>query len=362
MNQHYVPRSYLKAFAEQKKREYYVSVYDKLENRFFKSNIKNICSEVDFYTLSESNPVAKDILAVEKIYSNGMEPLYLKAYEILTNNNIHKINNLERAEILLGIFQLHIRNPKLLKRSIAHHEREILNLYQKAIRGGAKGLTYLDEDFSFRDWTIESILQHFISKTELIFKERHINIIKKITAFHERAIFDVCVIKDNSEFMTNDNPVVWEDLLSTNEDPFLKSKKFTVPLNKKFALVMYHDNTKQMNRIYRHYHPNGSVAIINQLIIEQANRFVITEQHNFNWYQDFKTNYLESTELDLKIDGLKQIVEKIPVTPENKDSHEIINDYLKRYEANGTLTKIEQYEFYFKIKNSATKSIKEKIK
>lgn len=362
MNQHYVPRSYLKPFSEIKGKEYIANVYDKQEDRFFRSNIKNICSQTDLYTLEQGNKIAKDLFAVEKAYSNGIEPLYLKAYDILTDNKIQNITQIERTEILIGIFQLYFRNPLLLKRSVSYHTKQIKQLYNNSKIKGLKGITYFKEDYSFREWDLEQILTKITSDLETIFKEHHIRGIEKIGVFHERAIFDVCVINDNSEFMTSDNPLVFEDLIAPNEDIFLRSKKFTIPLNKKYALEMYHDNTKRFNRIYRHYLPNGSVSIINNLIFEQANRFVITNNANLNYYKSFKVDYLDSTSLDLKIDMMKQIVKKIPVTPNNKDAHEIIQEYLRKYEKTGTLSKIEESELYLKIKKSAIDGVKQKIK
>jgi len=79
MNQHYVQRSYLKNFAAQKRKGYFVDVYDTEKDRYFNTNIKNICSEIDLYTLDNDNSIGDDLLIIEKMYSNGFELLYVSS-------------------------------------------------------------------------------------------------------------------------------------------------------------------------------------------------------------------------------------------------------------------------------------------
>jgi hypothetical protein len=223
MNQHYVPRVYLKNFGEKKGTEYYVNVYDKQKDKYFKTNIKNICSETDLYTLDETNQVAKHILAVEKVYSDFIEPLYAKAYNILTNDKIFSIDNLQRVEILIGIFQLYFRNPIIFRKNLDLHVQKIKELHIIALVENKKGLTYQDEDFSFKEWTLEGIQEFIIDKLLKVFKEQHIIATAQLGSFHEFTVIEVeKIIDDSANFLTNDNPLHFEDMLSKTENPFLK--------------------------------------------------------------------------------------------------------------------------------------------
>ena len=100
MNQHYVPQSYLNKFSEPNKKKSIISVYDKIEKRYFKTGSKAICSEINLYTLDEHNKLSKDILGIEKLYANEIEPLYLKSYELLTNPQVFDISDIQRCEII----------------------------------------------------------------------------------------------------------------------------------------------------------------------------------------------------------------------------------------------------------------------
>ncbi len=349
MNQHYVPRVYLKNFGKKKGREYYVNTFDKIENRNFYTNIKNICSETDLYTLEHPYKYAKHNLVIEKIYSDFIEPMYAKTYKILTNDNVFNISDIERAEILISIFQLYFRNPIIFKKRVDLHIAEINNLYSIALSKKEKGLTYLDEDFSFREWTIEQIIEFNIEKFTRLFKEKHINATVHIGAFHEFTIIEVQKIECESNFLTNDNPLFFEDIISNNENPFLKSNEFTIPINKKYLVRIYHDNTKQVNLIYRCKILNGSVNMINDEIFKRSSRFIIGEKKDFDELKQHKEMF-DSTSLELKIDVLKQILTNEKLVKENDEGIKLLKYYYNKYLENNTLTKLEEYQMVMKFK------------
>ena len=362
MNQHYVPRAYLKNFSIKIGKGFYVDVYDKQENKYFKTNIKNICSEVDLYTLEEGNKIAQDLFIIEKIYSNGIEPLYQTAYQILTNHAISVISDVQRVEILLAIFQLYLRNPRILKRSLSFHKNEILKGCKEQKAKNAKGITYLGEDFSFRDYSEDQIVTFFENKVTKEFKEKHIAGIGEIANFHEHAKFDISVIRDNAEFITSDNPLVLEDSLTDNEDPMLRSKEFIIVLNKKVALRLYHDHTKHLNRIYRHYIPNGSVTMINNTILEQSTRFVIANKTIMDERARITKDFLDNTSTDIKIDMMRQVLSKFPVTDDNKHATDILRYYLHKYDTEGRLNVEDEYEMHIKLQRVKKEFIHNRIK
>ncbi len=361
MKQHYVPRVYLKNFAVKRGKEYYVDAYDKLEKRVFTPNITNICAEIDFYTLDENSEITSDPLALEqKLLAKGFEPMYEKAYRILIDDNIIEISNSQRVEILIGIFQLYVRNPILLKTSIEHHKAEVIKLCYDAKNKGIKGISYLDEDFSFKEWAEEKIIAHFTALTTKIFKEGIPLGVDKIGTFHEFSKFEVSKIIDDSQFITSDNPIVMEDLVTNNDQPFLKSKEFYIPLNPKYSLKIYHDNTERLNTIKRTITVSGSVAIANSLVFNQSNRFLIGNKKSFEEY--FKMiDFLSNPSLDLKIDMMRQIVAKVPIAADTEETTRIMEEYLKKYDEKGSLTKEEKNEFHEKIRIQTIKWKKSRI-
>ena len=57
-----------------------------------------------------------------------------------------------------------------------------------------------------------------------------------------------------------------------------------------------------------------------------------------------------TTSVDFIMDGMRQIVEKIPITRENADAHHVLRHYLAKYNTAGTLTQKELYEMHIILK------------
>lgn len=352
MNQHYVPRSYLKNFAVQKRKDFFVDVYDTEQDRYFNANIKNICSEIDLYTLDNDNSIGDDRLIIEKIYSNGFEPLYLKSYPLLTNNNVRWITDMQRIELLIGIFQLYMRNPLWIKNSIEGHAPEIRRLCAEAKSKGIKGITYQREDYSFRDWTEEQIIAKITADVTREFKEKHISGIGEIADFHEHACIEVNVIKDDDDsvFITGDNPIVMSDRVDEHWHPLKRSKEFCLVLNPKMALYLYHDNTKRLNEIYRRYTLNGSVSMFNNSIVKNCSRFVIGPKSQLEKDRSFKSNFMDNCSLELKINMMQQALAKFTPAEISSEIYEHTRYYLDKYDRQGGFSLEEEIEMLTRMK------------
>jgi len=315
MNQHYVPRVYLKNFAVKKNKDYYVDVFDKIENRLFNTNIKKICVEKDLYTLTDSLNFLTDKYIVEKFFSEVVEPMYEKSYNILVNDNITYISRLQRVEILIGLFQLYSRNSFLLKKSFATHQKNIKALYSKAVRYNEPFLEYNNIRYDLKVDGLDSILNDISERILKYFKERNILGINELGSFHENAIIQVDKIEHDSNFLTGDKPIPQYDGLTNNLNPLLLSKEFFIPLNTKYCVTLYHDNSKRQNMIYRTLIPNGAVAMINDKTYEQSLRFVIGSKHALDEYSEL-SKILENTDLNQLMNVIEQAINLGPAGTE----------------------------------------------
>jgi hypothetical protein len=346
MNQHYVPRVYLKNFAEQRGKAFYVDVYDKVSQKIFNTNITNICSERDFYTLDQDSTISENKLIVEKVYSDGLEPIYDKAYRLLTDDNVRVISNLQRSEILIGIFQLYVRNPKMMETSMVHHQQEITQLCEHAKANHIKGITYLSEDFSFREWDEQSISAYFSSKLKKIFKEKHLNGIGEIGTFHEDARLEVNSITGTSKYLTSDNPLIFQDIIDREDDyPLSRSKDFYLPLNSKYTLRIYHDKNVPLNIINRIQSSGGNALLNNSDVFKHASRFIIGNKAAMQTYLE-AVPFLEDTSLAVKMDAIRQVVEQVPFSGDDAELGQLFKYYLSIYDTQGTLTPEQESNFY----------------
>lgn len=352
MVQHYVPRVYLKNFATKRGKEFYVNVYEKTASRMFECNIKGICAEKNYYTIDEVSKDLLDKFIIEKVYSNGIEPMYEKSFKLLTNDRIFDLTDLQRIEILISMFQLFLRNPRMLDYIISIHVSEVENLYSLQMNEGHKGLTYMDEDFSFREFTENDIINIITRKATDKYKKEHLGGISQIGQYHEFAKFEVSKVKGGSEFFTSDHPFITHDLIDSNRNPFTKSMEFNIPLSPLYSLRIFHDNTVPLNTIVRPIIPSGNVGSINSMVYEQATKFVVGSVPAFeNFFEISK--FLEKDDLEPKIDIMRQILEKFTPNRDTARSMDVMRSYLDKYDRQGTLTLQEQYEMHIEIRNLA---------
>ncbi len=359
MNQHYVPRLYLKNFASKKGKEYFVDVCEDESKPPFNVNIKKICAENDLYTLDKDSNFHKDSLIFEKIYAEWIEPLYERTYNILTNDKIFIINTKQRIDILTSLLQLYFRNPHILSDSLEKIRKDINKIFS-AHPTSVNGFTYLSTKFKFNEWDEKSVITFFEKELTKEYKEKHLLETQKAIEFHKDSIIEVQSIKDNGLFITSDNPLSIEDPITPTRNIHLKSKEFTIPLNEKYAVRIYHDNTKTINRIYRARIPHGNANSINSKLFKQKIRFIIGSKESFEQYFHLDKIF-NTTSVDFIMDGMRQIVEKIPITRENADAHHVLRHYLAKYDTAGTLTQKELYEMHLILRQLGIEAKKKKI-
>lgn len=364
MIQHYVPKVYLRNFGEERikgdKSEWFVDVYDKVEKRFFNTNIKNICAERHFYTLDDETKVAKDKMAIERVYSDFIEPIYQRAYDILTNDKIIYISEHQRAEILIGIMQLYTRNPSVLIQMQENARNELSKMIHENRSKGIKGVTYLNEDYSFRDYPDEVIFKSVEEQTTKAFKELHLTGTQEMLVFHSEAKLQVDKLNDGSCFFTGDNPLVLTDSLSDNPHPFMRSKNFRVALNNEYSLLIQHDNRRESNRLYKGFAGGGNAWSANKDLIAHSSRFVIADKAGLEAHEKMDS-FLDNDDPDMLVDMLRQIVEKFDGDKETEKSRQVMQDFIIRYDK-GETTKEDMQQMFRETMLLGKEMIQNRIK
>ena len=261
-NQHYVPRVYLKNFSIKIKKEYSLYVYKKDDNNIFKTNIKNIAAEKDFYTVNnKKDNEGKEIdpYKYENIYSSIESELNKTLQEInqknnflcnektlkLTDDNIDKISKFIIVQMLRG---------KLCRA----YEKEYYNYEFEKF----KNQFFSEFDSKF----IKNFLNNFLND-ENNFKlitgiiNTDPSRINRIANILKAGCWVIYCIKGDKEFITSDNPVVFYDLSNKNDGLFAdgilgESTMILFPLNNKMLLTVYCVNTL-VNRVIRENYHKG---------------------------------------------------------------------------------------------------------
>ena len=117
IKQHYIPRSYLKNFAEcKKKNNCFVDVYFKKEDILRQNiNTKTICYEKHLYTLQTNDESKKYDL--ELYYANNVDSEFQKIYKLLIDKNKNVLSIDEKLKVLYVCLSLYFRTPIHLNHS-----------------------------------------------------------------------------------------------------------------------------------------------------------------------------------------------------------------------------------------------------
>lgn len=355
MNQHYVPKVYLKNFSQKRKKDFFIDAYNISEKIYFNTNIKGICAEKDLYTLSNDTTNAKDVLAIENMYANFLEPIYEESYKILTNPKILQLTPSQHANILIGIFQFYARNPKWMYDAIEKHKVIIARQLKIAKSANIISILYLDKKFRLEDNIEEKILDFVKSELIKTFKEKHLDGTREIFEYHADAKFEICHLIDNSSFITGDNPLVGKDIVNDNSHPLLRSKEFIIPLNPKVGLRLHHDNRKKLYNIYRYGGKNGNADTFNEKVINNSSRFILGTQENIERHF-ILTKKIKAVQDDIhkRIKIYKQIVKVIKMSDYGNETIKFMEQLIQKYEETGQITKEEELQMHKAIKKNNT--------
>jgi hypothetical protein len=83
VKQHYVPQTYLKFFAQERKRIWEIAVADKKNKKPYLANIRDVAFEKNFYTIEE---LGEQKYVYEKFYAEQVEPLISKTFNQLISH------------------------------------------------------------------------------------------------------------------------------------------------------------------------------------------------------------------------------------------------------------------------------------
>ena len=113
VHQHFIPKSYLKNFALEKDKKFFVEAKLKREDspKDRLLSINDICVDKNIYTLPIEEENDKKY-SLEKFYAEKVDSLYPWIYKKLTDPNVVYINSFERAQIIMITMSLFFRTPK----------------------------------------------------------------------------------------------------------------------------------------------------------------------------------------------------------------------------------------------------------
>lgn len=322
-NEHYVPRSYLKYFANDKGQ---IHVYDRLRDRTFRTNITNIAAEKDFFTLPvtkdlDNYPFIKNLVEkingnqlIEKFFSDGIEEDYKNLLDSIRNNYdmLLKLSNPDGKIAINSELKAKLSVYIIIQMLRTKRQREIFRETEEKFAQAIFDDQALNQIRGFEAGDVNILVprSHPVGlQASMIFDPFTINQFANAINNH---IWIVLINNSSSQpFYTSDNPVVRAEHV---HDKFIrygglqsKGVEINIPIRSDLMISMYE----------RNFHRNR--------LSSYENRFItLPDPENIkylNWLQVTQSNqiYCEKSEFSL----IEKMKKETPEVLKNNDIVEL---------------------------------------
>lgn len=290
-NHHYIPQSYLRNFAEEKKGEHYVYVRNAGE-KFHPTNVKNICSETYFYSIPDADDDKRNI--VEKYYAENIDNNFSEITKIVTDDKITEIDRKTRVKIITSALSLYFRTPKFLN-FYKDHLLKVSELARKYTLESTEVHTieFLGKKFDLRNVDYVGLENNLIKQNKIFFLQEHFEIFNLFTDFKLEDGISVKKIIDDSEFITSDNPVIIRNSGNAPFNLFDPENIIHLPINHKYLLSILPKSEKEFRgKLMRIEGRLRSVLVINSDVEKNSERWIIGSKNSIDnhIYDQFKYN------------------------------------------------------------------------
>ena len=295
MKQHYIPRSYLKRFSNNKKSIY---TYDKKRCKKYNAPLMSVCFKDNLYTISEGY-VKKNkeeggsiinTLSIETNYfANTIEPLFTQLLsqidkikeEWLTGRDCYCLNFLEKRELAIHIAIQYLRLPQI--------GATIVDDY---IRMGKADLEVIKEIMAvqtgnedFRKLKMDIVCERPALHASLSYL--NIDLLMMFANAMANNIFVFWMSKEN-DFYTSDFPIVVLPHKQNVRPKFGGLAQYggevTFPLSPNLVLSMY---DREYFKDLENWDGNFIEASDTEIRKQNYLRYMYAEQHVFNYKNDF---------------------------------------------------------------------------
>lgn len=288
INQHYIPRSYLKNFgflvnAKKKKWSLYAMEYGgEIERR----TTENVCSVDYLYDLPFAEHEEQQFL--EHAYEEHADRHFGEITKFITKDSNLKLDSSMREKILKACLSLHFRTPKFVELDqAALDELQWLPEQERAVAWKIKKTNLLEE--SVKNFT----------RLYDTFKNSGISVNKAVRSW---------------EFISGDNPLVIRDKKNRTVDSFSPENMIHIPLTPRYAITIVPATEGSLqNGFYRMAWDDLQVMSLNHSIEQYHQRYLLgTEKALSEYMQEspaYKAPALPSDPRIMRLKGLQMATE-----------------------------------------------------
>ncbi|RKQ19109.1 DUF4238 domain-containing protein [Ureibacillus endophyticus] len=312
-NQHYVPRSYLKYFANKKNKAYQINVYDKENDKYFSSNIEGVASSRFFYDFPELEEIKEDLMeemdeitANEKITELGEidEQPVEKHFSELEGEFHGLLNNLRSRFKLCPKPEESLAINLLEKFKLSHH------LIFQLMRTRDFRDTYLDMEQRFTQYLVDEFAKNDIpdyklgsfqvDRNEKYNSLTHASFIfsdalPELSLTLNKHIWFIGINRSNTPFYTSDNPVVRyphkNESFRSNSGIASQGIEIAFPISEELIIIIrereYFKDFEDIENTFTEL--NGeNVNFYNWLQIKDSYKQIYTSEEKFELIEEIK--------------------------------------------------------------------------
>lgn len=282
--QHYVPRTYLKHFAQERGGNYFIKALptnDFRVEKIFEISTANICLENDLYTLP--GETAEQRMLLETFYNENYESEYDKIYQLLIDPNKKELKDAERRQIISTVVTMFYRTTKWLNAHNVFFNSVLEQTFNLSKQLGKDYFMMENEKVSIAGKTLDQLQREFISESrpdQVIIQLQVALRLINIRSVND-GIFVIKLGEHSSEFVTSDNPVTYSNIKENRFiAPFDPTNMLTLPLDPKHRLLLmpYAEKDSKKLIIRQEYKDGmcfGERLTANYVQSENAERFML---------------------------------------------------------------------------------------
>lgn len=312
--QHFIPKSYLKNFADIDGGKAFVEVMNVNSGEVkYPFSLSNVCVSKNIYTLPHVDE--KNKYFVEHFYAENIDGVYPEVYDLLTNHKVINISEDERNKILNVCLSLYFRNAKFLDDKNDELDFWINRLKEK--KGGRDDaklfINFGGRRYDFQRSEIDFIKDTAILNNRIDFIFDHLQDWQNFVHFKRNSQIVVSKILGEVKLITSDNPVRVSNHNREHFNLFDPDNSIQIPLDQEHLLwISPNDEEVPRNMINRGVRDKWFAITSNHTMRQDASDWIIGKKGCITKYLEEDRMYNNFNPENLQaLDDIKTIATEL---------------------------------------------------
>ncbi len=250
--QHFVPRTYLKHFAERNKQgtNQITCFHNDLTTPYYKTNIENVCQQNHLYTIEIAGASKKQRDLLDEFYENNFENDYNQIFNILTDETIFKITKEQKNKIIGTVISMYFRVAKWLNTSKTIQKAAIKHLVKISKEIGNYDVKLNENNYwNIKNKSVEELLNELKYDRKLRFYifqlKGYSDLIKK------RSNDKIIIYKSfgDDEFITSDVPITLNNNIAELSTNIISESHIMLHISPKYCLTIIPNDKENLELI-----------------------------------------------------------------------------------------------------------------